>query len=320
MTIYYAFNGDADGLCGLQQLRLDDPRDGSLITGVKRDIKLLHRVDAVAGDEVTVLDISLDQNRDDLIRVLDGGASVRYFDHHHAGTMPEHPRFAPYILESPDVCTSMLVDRHLGGRHRLWAIVGAFGDSLSRQGLAMSREQGLDGPTSDLLERLGVALNYNAYGDTISDLCFHPAELAHRMRPFSDPIEFVHSSPVYEELRARYEDDMRMARALKPARQVPGASMVVLPDEAWARRAIGVLANELMHAQPDYALAILSPKVAGHFTVSIRVPAQSPVAADEFCRGFATGGGRKRAGGINDLPATELDRFANAFETRFRTP
>ena len=30
------FNGDADGLCALQQLRLADPVDAELITGCKR--------------------------------------------------------------------------------------------------------------------------------------------------------------------------------------------------------------------------------------------------------------------------------------------
>ena len=319
MTIFYAFNGDADGLCALQQLRLADPRDAQLVTGVKRDIELLRRVPAAVNDEVTVLDISLDKNRDDLIRILDAGASVRYFDHHHAGTLPQHPRFEPHIEESADVCTSVLVARHLGGRHRLWAIVAAFGDSLPQLGAAMASEAGLARPAAEILERLGIALNYNAYGDAISDLCFDPADLAHRMRPFADPLEFVRRSPIYAQIRARYDDDMRMARSLKPARQVPGATMVVLPDEPWARRAIGVLANELMHAQPDCAIAILSPKSKGGFTVSVRVPAGSPIAADVFCRGFATGGGRKLAAGINDLPAADLDHFGTAFASRFGT-
>ncbi|MDP1933523.1 MAG: acetyltransferase, partial [Nitrosomonas sp.] len=55
MNQYYVFNGDADGLCALHQLRLVDPEIASLITGVKRDIKLLDRVEANAGDRVTVL-------------------------------------------------------------------------------------------------------------------------------------------------------------------------------------------------------------------------------------------------------------------------
>ena len=107
--------------------------------------------------------------------------------------------------------------------------------------------------------------------------------------------------------------------ALEPVRQVPGATVVVLPDAAWARRAIGVLANDLTQAQPDCAIATLSPNSSGGYTVSVRVPAQSPVAADEFCRDFDSGGGRKLAAGINHLSAADVDRFAARFEARFRT-
>ncbi len=49
------FNGDADGICALIQLRLSQPAESKLITGVKRDIQLLQRVTATAGDKVTVL-------------------------------------------------------------------------------------------------------------------------------------------------------------------------------------------------------------------------------------------------------------------------
>jgi hypothetical protein len=316
---YYAFNGDADGLCALQQLRLVDPRTAKLVTGVKRDIKLLRRVDAGAGDQVTVLDISLDQNRGDLLRLLEAGASVRYFDHHHAGELPRHPNFEVHIEEGADVCTSTLVDRYLGGRHRAWAIVAAFGDNLAGLGTTLAEAAGTDPVAIATMQRLGIRLNYNAYGNAISDLCFDPEHLAQEMLPFADPLDFVHHSPAYEKLGARYEEDMQKARALEPMRQVPGATLVVLPDAAWARRAIGVLANDLAQAQPDCAIAILSPDASGDFTVSVRVPAQCPVAADEFCRGFDTGGGRKLAAGINHLPAAEVGRFAASFEARFRT-
>ena len=79
------FNGDADGICGLVQLRLAEPRQSHLVTGIKRDIQLLQQVDAKAGDRVTVLDISLDKNRDHLQRILQTGAEVFYVDHHYAG-------------------------------------------------------------------------------------------------------------------------------------------------------------------------------------------------------------------------------------------
>ena len=318
MTIIYAFNGDADGLCALQQLRLDNPRAAKLVTGVKRDIKLLRRVDASAGDEVTVLDISLDQNRDDLMRLVDAGASVRYFDHHHVGTLPQHPSFEPHIDESPDVCTGILVDRHLEGRHHAWAIVAAFGDNMPKVGRAMAASAGYDASTTAVLEQLGVRLNYNAYGDTVSDLCFDPAALAEAMLSFSDPLEFAQRSPAYARLGAQYDDDLRRARTLTPRVDVRGARLVVLPDEPWARRAIGVLANEFTRTHAECAIAILAPNAQGGFTVSLRVPPGRPVAADEFCLGYPTGGGRNAAAGINHLPIADVDRLAAAFETRFR--
>ena len=55
MTHYYVFNGDADGLCALQQLRLAEAPQAVLVTGVKRDIQLLRRIEAGCGDQVTVL-------------------------------------------------------------------------------------------------------------------------------------------------------------------------------------------------------------------------------------------------------------------------
>ena len=60
---YDLFNGDADGICALLQLRLAEPRDATLVTGVKRDINLMARIQPEAGDEVTVLDVSMDKNR-----------------------------------------------------------------------------------------------------------------------------------------------------------------------------------------------------------------------------------------------------------------
>lgn len=49
-TKYYdIFNGDADGICALHQLRLAEPREATLVTGVKRDIRLLEQVAQVRG-------------------------------------------------------------------------------------------------------------------------------------------------------------------------------------------------------------------------------------------------------------------------------
>ena len=83
MNFIDVFNGDADGLCALQQLRLAQPVNSTLITGVKRDIELLKQVQATPDDVVTVLDISLGKNREPLLTLLEQGIQVNYFDHHY---------------------------------------------------------------------------------------------------------------------------------------------------------------------------------------------------------------------------------------------
>jgi hypothetical protein len=318
MTRYYAFNGDADGLCALQQLHLVERQPMSLITGVKRDITLLRHIQGRTDDTVTVLDISLDKNREDALRLLDSGIRIRYFDHHRAGELPRHPHFESHIDESTAVCTSILVNRYIGGRYRAWAVAGAFGDNLAEPAKAMAFALGLSPTTTATLRKLGIYLNYNAYGETIEDLHCHPTELAEQMMPFSDPMHFIEQTEIYAKLDAGYEEDMAKARSVANGRE-NGLRIFVLPDEPWARRAIGVLSNELVQSHPDAPLAILSPKGSGGFTVSVRVPAESPLSAAEFCGEFETGGGRKSAGGINHLAEADLDRFTARFEAHFGT-
>ena len=103
------FNGDADGICSLIQLRQTTPRDSLLITGIKRDIKLLEKVNAGKGEQLTVLDISLDKNRTDLLKNLNNGAEVFYVDHHFCGEIPKHDNLTTLIDTDANICTS----RHL---------------------------------------------------------------------------------------------------------------------------------------------------------------------------------------------------------------
>lgn len=49
------FNGDADGLCALVQLRQAEPKDSTLITGVKRDLALVSRVPVLKSDKPEVV-------------------------------------------------------------------------------------------------------------------------------------------------------------------------------------------------------------------------------------------------------------------------
>ena len=82
---------------------------------------------------------------------------------------------------------------------------------------------------------------------------------------------------------------------------------------AWARRVSGVFANDLARLQPTRAHALLTRSPKGGFVVSVRAPLNHRTGADELCRQFETGGGRKAAAGINHLPEAAIPAFAQAF-------
>jgi hypothetical protein len=314
------FNGDADGLCALHQLRLVEPAEAELVTGPKRDTVLLARVTAGHGDLVTVLDISLDRNRDALVRLLDRGARVCWFDHHYAGDISAHPLLEAHIDSAPAVCTSMIVDRHLGGRHRAWAVVAAFGDGLPDSASALASSIGLSEAQQATLRSLGEDLNYNAYGETERELLAPPAELYRRLHRYADPFTFAEQEPVIAELSKRRGADLAAAAAIAPYRAGVRGDVYVLPDAAWSRRVMGTFANHLARREPERAHAVLAPAAGSGYGVSIRSPRSAPTGAVRLARAFPTGGGREAAAGIDRLPSSELEAFIAAFEQAFRVP
>jgi hypothetical protein len=316
MTVFDVFNGDADGICGLQQLRLESPADSTLVTGVKRDVRLLARVPAAAGDAVTVLDVSLDSNLADLTRILEAGAEVDYFDHHSARGAPSHPRLRLRHGASADVCTSLIVDAHLGGRRRAWALVGAFGDGLDEVAAELGKPL-LSGAELEALRELGRLLNYNGYGRTVEDLHFPPDDLYRRLCAHPDPLALAAEEPAVRTLRDGYASDLARVEAVVPELESAALTVYVLPDAAWARRAYGLLANSLARDRPGAAYAVLVPNSASCYMVSLRVPGGSAVRADDFCGRFDSGGGRATAGGINHLPGKGLDDFLRDLRESF---
>ena len=103
---YDVFNGDADGIIALLQLRLSEPRESVLITGVKRDIKLVTQVvtqimePGKQGDisSVTVLDVSMEKNLSALNSLLDANINVFYCDHHRLCSLPSRG-FFEYVID-----------------------------------------------------------------------------------------------------------------------------------------------------------------------------------------------------------------------------
>ncbi len=317
--LFDVFNGDADGLCALHQLRLAEPMQSTLITGVKRDIGLLRRVEAGAGDEVLVLDISVEKNAAALTALLDRGVQVRWFDHHHPGDLPTHPNFQAHIDTAAEVCTSLLVDRFLAGRYRPWAVAAAFGDNLHDAARRAAESLGLSPAQQIQLRELGECLNYNGYGETLEDLHFHPADLYRALSVHRDPFSFLAESPQFQTLRQGYAADMALATAQPPLQQRAAAAVFMLPDAAWARRVSGVYANDLATAHPQRAHALLTRSPRGHYVVSVRAPLSDRRGADELCLRFETGGGRRAAAGINVLPEARIDDFIAAFFATYPT-
>ena len=319
MADFDVFNGDADGICALLQLRSSYPRDAQLITGVKRDISLLKQVDARHGDKVTALDISMDKNTQDLDRLLRQGASVFYVDHHFPGDIPDNEQLTSIINEAPDTCTSILVNKHLKGEFARWAVVGAFGDNLKNSAQALANSLGLTSEETTLLENLGIYINYNGYGSDLEDLHFKPAELYKKLLPFKNPLDFSREdNPDFKKLEDGYHADMAAAAQTQAHACTENSAVFILPNEKWARRVSGVYSNDLANRHPDRAHAVLTEKANGNFLVSVRAPLNNKTGAVDLCRQFPTGGGRAAAAGINDLPADMLGDFVERLETNYQ--
>lgn len=314
MPFYDVFNGDADGICALIQLRLAEPRKVTLVTGVKRDISLVEQVPVAPDAKLTVLDISLEKNRESVDALLAVGAEVFYIDHHFPGeSLPLAPHFTALIDTLPTTCTSLLVDGHLNGRYRNWAIAAAFGDNLNAVATQLAQHAGLTEQQTTLLHQLGVCINYNGYGATLADLHFHPAELFRCFVQYDDPLTLLAAEPeAWAVLRQGYQDDMARGLAAPALHNSATCLLVKLPDEPWARRVSGVLGNELANQHPSKACAIVTSNLDGDYLVSLRAPLENRQGAVAVARQFATGGGREAAAGINALPADQLSSLIDA--------
>ncbi|MCF6290683.1 MAG: acetyltransferase [Desulfobacterales bacterium] len=314
---YDVFNGDADGICALHQLRLAEPRPtAGLVTGVKRDIRLLDRLTGIRGAEITVLDISLDSNRAALEPLL-ANNKITYIDHHFAGEIPDSPQLVTHIDPSPGICTGLIVNQLLNGRFRAWAVVAAFGDNLHQAAAQAAAPLGLSKKNLAALRELGELINYNGYGASIADLHFPPGTVYADLRPYLDPLAWLEQSELLQELRQGFAGDMARARACEPIRESAAGRIFQLPAAAWARRVSGVFSNEKARERPDLAHALLVENPDHSLRISVRAPLADRRDADLLCRLFPGGGGRAAAAGINALPPDRLSCFIDQFNRIF---
>jgi hypothetical protein len=329
---YNVFNGDADGIIALLQLQLANkaPAPCQLITGVKRDIQLLQQVDSSKATSVTVLDISLEKNKHPLQVLLAEKVPVFYVDHHRTGDIPTSSYFTSLLDTDANTCTSLLINEHLQGQYVHWAIAAAYGDNMYARADALAEVAGLSQSQQMQLCELGTYINYNGYGQELSDLHFHPATLYQALINYPDPfILITEENSIFSQLKVAYLADMDKARTAKVLSDNAVVKTIVLDDAPWARRVSGVFGNDLANESPDKAHIVITlnsaaPKtdisVASEqtFTVSLRAPLNNKQGAGDVCAQFPTGGGRAAAAGINELPSLMLNKFINTVKEYYQ--
>ena len=318
MPNYDVFNGDTDGIFAWHQLRLSHPREAVLVTGVKRDVGLVSRVDAGEGDLVTIMDVSHAKNRKDVRRLLDSGAIVEYFDHHNAGDMIDHPNMTYHINTEPNVSTGLIVNSYVGGKNRLWSIATAFGDNHMDLAMNMAKSENLSDDQITVLKQIGLVVNYNSYGQTVEDLFYSPEEIAEAVKACgSDIFRFTEQSDIFPTLLENFSADMSAAVCQEPYSIGDNTVIYTLPNEAWTHRIMGSFSNHLVSTNKDLACAIAVLNSDGTYRISVRSSLNNPYGAGNLCKKFG-GGGREKAGGTNNLEASELDNFKKEFDRTFQ--
>jgi hypothetical protein len=313
----FVFNGDSDGLISQHLMELSGVTPQIRVTGLKREIALLGRLPALESADIYVFDIALGSNRDALnVWLQQPGVTLRWFDHHEPGDIPQNPRLKTHIQTAAGACTALIVHQELPGSDPRWAAAAAFGDNLPETGTALLKPLGLSAEEAEALRELGVLLNYNAYGETNEDVLYPALELASRLSEFADPFDFIRHSGIIPPLREQFRADETRMSDLVPAEEQERASIFHLPAEPWARRLGSTFANRVARSHPEKAIAVLHPLQSGEYQVSIRAPFQRPggaAPASQLAREFPTGGGRTLAAGINRLPTSEIPAFHKRF-------
>ena len=317
MTNYDVFNGDTDGIFAWHQLRLAHPRDATIVTGVKRDVGLVSRVNAGDGDLVTVMDVSHAKNRKDVQRLLDSGAIVEYFDHHDPSELIAHPNITYHINTEPNISTGLIVNSYVKGKNCLWSIATAFGDNHMELAVKMAKSEGLDDEQINLLKQIGLVVNYNSYGQTADDLFYSPEEIAEAVKACgSDVFRFTEQSDIFSTLLENFSNDMASAGCQEPYSISENGVIYTLPNEVWTHRIMGSFSNHLVSTNKDLACAISVLNSDGTYRISVRSSINNPHGAGDLCKKFG-GGGREKAAGINNLPESELEEFKEEFEGTF---
>ena len=285
---WYAYNGDADGICSMVQWGLVHGIEGQRVTGVKRDIELLERVNPNPDDEIIVMDISLARNHARAVELSTQGFDITWFDHHLAGEPID--TISTHIDTSANVCTARIVEKYLDVESD-WAQVALHGDGLS---IHSNKAE---------FKELGELLNYNGYGADLSDLHFHPDELLLLCLQAKTPQNFMETQ-TFMTLKNGFESDLSNATNIQPRN-----GYYLLPNEPWARRVVGVMAHRINESgDGPHVIAIDKGE-------TLQVSIRGREGIGELCKMFG-GGGRATAGGIDALPKSGITALMKEVNSR----
>ena len=317
MVNYDLFNGDADGIFAWHQLRLVHPREAIIVTGVKRDAKLASRVNASKGDLVTIMDVSHAKNLVDVQRLLDSGAIIEYFDHHDPKELIDNPNITYHIDTRPNVSTGLIVNSYVKGENNLWSIATAFGDNHIDLAMKLAASEDLSDDQILVLKQIGLVVNYNSYGQTAKDLFYYPEEIAEAVKSCGpDIFQFTEQGDIFSTLLENFNTDMSSAVCQEPYAITNNGVIYILPNESWSHRVMGSFSNHLVSTNRALACAIAVLNSDGSYRISVRSSLDNPHGAGDLCKKFG-GGGRPKAGGINNLPESELGVFKVEFGRAF---
>jgi len=117
------------------------------------------------------------------------------------------------------------------------------------------------------------------------------------------PQEFMKTNSFFK-LREGFESDISRANKIKKT-----DGYYLLPNEAWARRVVGVMAHRINESsEGPHVIAI---DKGDNLQISVR--GRSGIG--ELCAKF-NGGGRATAGGIDSLPKSEIRALMNEVNSR----
>lgn len=311
------FNGDADGICAVLQFIHSGFTIESFFTGHKRDQTLLRYGTKLLNTNILVFDIELARNINSMKQVLNNGCKVTWFDHHGDGEeniFSKYENFYPNIDVSPNINTALIVYNFLNNPELLkWAIVGLFGDNIDNIALSYCQSLNLSAEEISTFSEMGKLINYNSYGEDLSDLILDPVAIINQAKYFIDPVSFYKETGIGQLLKQFSAEDLALALACYKEEK----NMVFLPNLPWAKRVYGTLGNFLAKKNSSKPFVIFVDIGADNYLVSVRAPLNQPTGAGDLCRLFYSGGGRAQAGGINCLHKSHLEKFTQAFQANW---